>query len=240
MFRHPRKTSDFNDEIESHLQLEIDTLKELGFTEEEARAAARRRFGNVTHAREQFYEGKRWLWWDHFWQDLRFGVRTVSRNPGFATVAIATLALGIAVNATMFSLVSAFLLHPPPGRDPDRVVVVTSINPAGIEQVVCGYRGRRKLPHGQLDHAKAIRVGTFGRNYAGLFQRAGSFSRGGSYLHCGGEPGGARSRGDLEPRIVGTPFRRRSVDLVARDTPQSRRLRRRGSDAGERTHDGLP
>jgi predicted permease len=134
MFRHPRKTSDFNDEIESHLQLEIDTLKEQGLTEEEARARARQSFGNVTHAREQFYEAKRWLWWDHFWQDLRFGVRTVSRNPGFAAIAVATLALGIAVNATMFSMVSAFLLHPPPGRDPDSVVVITAINPAGTFQ----------------------------------------------------------------------------------------------------------
>jgi predicted permease len=134
MFRRLRKTGDFDEEIESHLQLEIDTLKEQGFTEQEARARARQTFGNVTQAQERFYEAKRLLWWDHFWQDLRFGVRTVLRNPGFAFVAVATLALGIAVNATMFSLVSAFLLHPPPGPDPDRVVVITAINPAAAFQ----------------------------------------------------------------------------------------------------------
>jgi predicted permease len=130
MFRRTRKTSDFDQEIESHLQLEIDALREQGLSQEEARAKARREFGNVTRAQECFYEAKRWLWWDHFWQDLRFGARTLVRNPGFTVVAVATLALGIAVNATMFSMVSAFLLHRPPGRDPERIVVVTGINPA--------------------------------------------------------------------------------------------------------------
>jgi putative ABC transport system permease protein len=129
MLRRKRKTSDFDQEIEGHLQLEIDALREQGWGVEEARARARREFGNVTHAQERFYEAKRWLWWDHFWQDLRFGTRTLARNPGFTVVAVTTLALGIAVNATMFSLVSAFLLRRPPGQDPERIVVVTGINP---------------------------------------------------------------------------------------------------------------
>src|SRR5580765_2103495 len=63
-------------------------------------------------------------------QDLRYGVRQLVKNPGFTTVAVITLALGIGVNATMFSMVSAVLLRRPPGRDPDRVAVVTTINPA--------------------------------------------------------------------------------------------------------------
>src|SRR5580765_4336612 len=63
-------------------------------------------------------------------QDLRYGVRQLVKNPGFTTVAVITLALGIGVNATMFSMVSAILLRRPPGRDPDRVAVVTTINPS--------------------------------------------------------------------------------------------------------------
>src|SRR2546421_8937735 len=63
-------------------------------------------------------------------QDLRYGVRQLRSNPGFTAIAVLTLALGIAVNATMFSLVSAFLLRRPPGRDPERVAVVSSVNPA--------------------------------------------------------------------------------------------------------------
>lgn len=62
-------------------------------------------------------------------QDLRYGLRQLRKSLGFSTVAVLTLALGIAVNATMFSLVSAFLLRPPSGRDPQRIAVVSSVDP---------------------------------------------------------------------------------------------------------------
>jgi putative ABC transport system permease protein len=64
-----------------------------------------------------------------FVKDLQLAVRMLLKKPGFTLVAVLTLALGIAVNATMFSMVSAFLLRRPPGRDPQRVAVVSSINP---------------------------------------------------------------------------------------------------------------
>src|SRR5215813_12049282 len=63
-------------------------------------------------------------------QDLIYGLRQLRKNPGFTAVAVATLALGISVNATMFSLVSAFLLRRPPVHDPERIVVISSIDPA--------------------------------------------------------------------------------------------------------------
>lgn len=62
------------------------------------------------------------------WQDLRFGARQLRRNPGFAAVAIITLALGIAANTTIFSVVSAILLRKPPIPSPNRVVVASSRN----------------------------------------------------------------------------------------------------------------
>ncbi len=64
-----------------------------------------------------------------FAKDLLLAIRLLLKKPGFTLVAVLTLALGIAVNATMFSLVSAFLLRRPPGREPQRVVVVSSVNP---------------------------------------------------------------------------------------------------------------
>jgi putative ABC transport system permease protein len=63
-------------------------------------------------------------------QDLIYGLRQLRKNPGFAGVAVITLALGISVNSTMFSLVSAFLLRRPPAHEPDRVVVISAIDPA--------------------------------------------------------------------------------------------------------------
>ncbi len=63
-------------------------------------------------------------------QDVRYGVRQLRKNPGFTAIAVVTLALGIGINATMFSMVSAILLRRPPGPNPDRVAVVTTIDPA--------------------------------------------------------------------------------------------------------------
>jgi|SRR5579863_141944 len=129
MFRRRRQDSDFSAEVEAHIQHESERLREQGLSDAEARAAARRAFGNVMQAEERFHESGRWQWGDQLWQDLRFSLRMLAKNPGFAAVAVITLALGIAINATMFSLVSAFLLRRPPGREPERVVVISTVNP---------------------------------------------------------------------------------------------------------------
>src|SRR6266446_3469215 len=113
LFSRRRLYNDLSEEIQSHLDEKINELVATGMPRKEATAAARREFGNVTLTEEDSRTVWQWPSIEDFFMDVRFGARMLRKKPGFAAVAIVTLALGIAVNTTIFSAVNGWMLRPP-------------------------------------------------------------------------------------------------------------------------------
>jgi predicted permease len=109
-----RRDDDFTREIEAHIALETDRLIAEGMSPAAAEDHARRRFGNVAQARERFYESRRVMWLEHVRQDVRDALRTLQQSPGFALVAVATLALGIGATTMVATGINAVFYQPPP------------------------------------------------------------------------------------------------------------------------------
>src|ERR1700735_2420493 len=112
-----RRRRELAQEVESHLEEKVADLMEAGMLEPEARQKAHREFGNAPLYREISREVWGWIWLEILLQDLRYGLRVLNKNRGFTVVAAATLALGIAVNTSIFSLFSGWVLKPPAGAD---------------------------------------------------------------------------------------------------------------------------
>ncbi len=111
-------------ELESHLQIEIDDNIARGMSPELARHAAHLKLGNPTLVREEIYRMNSVGFLEILWHDVRFGWRMLRKNPGFATIAVLTLALGIGANTAIFSVVNATLIRPLPYPNASRLVMV--------------------------------------------------------------------------------------------------------------------
>jgi putative ABC transport system permease protein len=112
------------DELHFHLEQQIAENVAAGMSRQEARRAALRTFGNPELISEQARATWSWNWLEQMGSELRYGMRTLGRSPGFALIAIGVMALGIGANAAMFAVIRSVLLNPLPFQDPEHLIAL--------------------------------------------------------------------------------------------------------------------
>ena len=130
MFRQ-RPHEDFDREVDSHIALETDRLIGEGMSPEAARAAAMKAFGNVTRAKERYFEASRWAWLEQARRDAGYALRALGHSPSFAVTAVLTLALGIGLITVAFTVVNAYVLRPYAIRNPDSLHKIIWVSQQG-------------------------------------------------------------------------------------------------------------
>jgi putative ABC transport system permease protein len=113
-----------DDELRDHLERQIAENVAAGMGAEEARYAALRSFGNPALVRDEARASWHWNGAEQLLRDLRYGIRTLRRTPGFASIAIVVMALGIGANVALFTVVRSVILKPLPFKEPDRLMML--------------------------------------------------------------------------------------------------------------------
>ncbi|HLJ17292.1 MAG TPA: ABC transporter permease [Bryobacteraceae bacterium] len=123
-WRSKQRDTDLDDEIAYDLAAEAEERIRLGISRKEAEAASRRDFGNVLLLKEDIREMWRWTSLERLGQDVRYGFRTLCKNPLFGAMAVLSLALGIGANTAMYSVMDAIMLRALPVPNPGELVIL--------------------------------------------------------------------------------------------------------------------
>src|SRR5215510_4230018 len=127
---------ELDEELRYHIEQQTEQNIRLGMGPEEARFAARKVFGGVEQAKELSRDARGVRLLEDLWQDLRYGARTLVKNPAFSITAISVLAIGIGANTAIFSVVYAVVLRPLPFAEPERLAMIKEDLPAeGIPDI---------------------------------------------------------------------------------------------------------
>lgn len=130
-FHKRHRDSEFADELESHIQMQIDDNLRAGMTCGEARRQALIKLGGVESTKEKYSQRHSLPALESLLQDVRYGLRVLGRSPGFTAIALLTLALGIGANTAIFSLLNALVLRTLPVRQPERLASLSILDPGG-------------------------------------------------------------------------------------------------------------
>jgi putative ABC transport system permease protein len=124
LFGARRRDRELSAELDSHLQMHIDDNLRAGMSPAEARRRALIHLGGIEQAKEACRDRHGLPWLETLFQDVRFGLRMLRKNPGFTAIVIVTLALGLGLNTAIFSLIDGFLLRPLPVRHPEQIAAL--------------------------------------------------------------------------------------------------------------------
>ncbi len=166
LFSRAKLAQDIDDELQAHIEMQVSDNIAAGMSSEEARRDALLKFGNVTAMKEKVTGADAALTLESLFADVRYGLRQLVRNRGFAVIAVMTLALGIGATTGIFSILNAWIIQPLPLKDPQQLVIFWRAAAASPNEPAYYFSWRDYLYFHERSHAFQSLGASFERGYA--------------------------------------------------------------------------